>query len=255
VEHHEREKSLKNLIGKSLRAMHHQGFSVEHHEREKSLKNLIWEEFACHAPYGIVAVLVSLTIISITSSFVSTNSIDPLLLKKLSKGLFHTFHFMHIVFATTGTILTYSRFSKNLFHAFLVGLVSPSFFCLLSDVVLPYIGARMLGVAAKMHICILEEPLRLLPFLCIGLFNGIVMAYYGDRRKWFHAMGSHAMHVFISAFASVFFLISQGFAHVDVQIGNLFLLLIVAVIIPCTFSDLIIPMLIAKGGAHYHEEH
>lgn len=228
---------------------------MEHHDQKKSLKNLLWEEFACHMPYGIVAVLAGLTIISIASAFVVTQSIDPLLLKKLSKGLFHTFHFMHIVFATTGTILTYSRFSKNLLHAFLVGLLSPSFFCLLSDVVLPYVGARMLGVSAKMHICIIEEPLRLLPFLCIGLLNGIIMAYHGDRKKWFHAIGSHAMHVFISAFASVFFLISQGFARIDLHIGNLFLLLIVAVIIPCTFSDLIIPMLIARGGADYHEEH
>jgi hypothetical protein len=225
--------------------------SQNHH----SIYQFIGEELSCHAPYGILAVMVGLAILSITSAFSAAQAVDPFLLKKLTKGLFHTFHFMHIVFATTGTILTFTRFSKNAIKALLVGLFSPTFFCLLSDVILPYIGAKLLGMPVKMHICIIEEPLRLLPFLCVGLANGLVMSYYGDRKRWFHALGAHAAHVVISALASVFFLASQGLTTADAHIGSFFILLIIAVIIPCTFSDLIVPMFLAKGGMHHHEEH
>lgn len=229
---------------------------MDHHKEEKhSLKSVMWEELACHAPYGILAVTLGLTIMSIFSALIATQSIEPLLLKKLSKSLFHTFHFMHLVFAITGAIITHHRFFQHFARTVLVGVISPAIFCMLSDVVLPYIGARFLGISAKMHICFIEEPLRLVPFLCIGLLNGLLMAYYGNKKKWFHSMGSHAAHVFISALASVFYLISQGLAAEHIQIGGLFLLLIIAVIIPCTFSDIIIPMHIAKGGMHHHEEH
>ena len=36
--------------------------------------------------------------------------------------LFHSFHFMHIVFAATGTMITYLRYSKKLLFGFLPGV-------------------------------------------------------------------------------------------------------------------------------------
>jgi hypothetical protein len=48
-------------------------------------------------------------------------SLDPVIVKKGSRALFHSFHFIHILFAATGTIVTFRRFSKNYLRALIVG--------------------------------------------------------------------------------------------------------------------------------------
>jgi hypothetical protein len=226
-----------------------------HEVHKNKFYTVLSDELACHVPYGIFAVALGLTILSVISALVTVGKVDTIFVKKLAKVLFHNFHFMHIVFAATGTILTYRKFTNQVLRSLIIGIVSPLIFCMLSDVVLPYAGARLLGVNAKMHICFIEEPTRILPFLFIGVLNGFLMARHGQETRWFYSIGSHATHIFISSLASVFYLISQGFAEVHIQIGNIFLLLIVAVIVPCTFSDVIVPMFLAQGGVTHHAEH
>ena len=53
---------------------------------------------------------------------------------------------------------------------------------------------------------------------------------------------------FVSSLASTFYLVAHGFAHWHTQIGLVFLSLIVAVVIPCTLSDLVVPMTFARAG-------
>ncbi len=224
------------------------------HSDNGSLASLIKEELICHLPYGIVSIAVGLTFLSFFSMF-NIVSVDPKLVKKAAKILFHNFHFMHIVFAVTGTIITFSRFSKNVFQNIVVGTLSPALFCILSDAVLPYVGARLLGVSVHFHICFLTNPMRVLPFLIIGAINGIVMSYHGQSKQWIYSVSSHAAHIFISSLASVFYLVSHGFFDWHKQLGSVYLLLIVAVVIPCTFSDLIVPMVLAKKGFKHNEKH
>jgi hypothetical protein len=155
---------------------------------------------------------------------------------------------MHIVFATTGTLITFFRFSKNVSRALLVGILSPMVFCVLSDAVLPYIGGRMLGVSMDLHFCFISEWHNVIPFLCVGLINGFVMRHHCDSEQASHGLTSHAMHIFVSSLASMFYLVSHGLADWYTQIGMVFLLLIVSVVIPCTLSDVVVPMFIAKLG-------
>ena len=172
-----------------------------------------------------------------------------MIVKKGSKALFHSFHFIHILFAATGTVVTFRRFSKNKFQALIVGIVSPTLFCILSDAVLPYLGGTILGVHMHFHACFLTEPQRVLPFLIMGIINGFVMSGHHESKQGGYSLSSHATHIFISSLASTFYLISHGFTNWYVSIGNVFVLLIIAVVVPCTLADVVVPMAMARLGA------
>ena len=204
-------------------------------------------ELICHFPYAVFSVAFGLALLSFVS-FVSFGSTDPVLARKGANMLFHSFHFMHIVFAATGTMITFLRFSKNVLKACLVGIISPSLFCMLSDAVMPYVGGTMLGVPMKLHICFYSELANVLPFLLIGIINGFVMSRHQHERQGFYSVFSHAIHILVSSLASALYLVSHGFTNWYAQIGNVFLLLIVAVVIPCTLSDVVVPMIFARVG-------
>jgi hypothetical protein len=217
---------------------------VAGHDHDHTVVN----ELICHLPYAIYSVALGLAILSLLSAVVFGHGADPVVVKKGTKILFHCFHFMHIVFAATGTLITFFRFSKNIGKALLVGIISPIIFCMLSDAVLPYIGGRMLGVPMHFHICFLTEWKKVIPFLFVGLINGFVMKDHKNVAQATHGLTSHAVHIFVSSLASMFYLVSHGFTNWYDQIGMVFLLLIVAVVVPCTLSDVVVPMAIAKMG-------
>lgn len=223
--------------------------SHDHHDHSHSHgEHTLMGELMCHLPYAIYSVAFGLAILSFLSAVVFGYNADPILVKKGTKILFHSFHFMHIVFATTGTLITFFRFSKNVTKAFFVGIISPAIFCMLSDAVLPYIGGRMLGVPMHFHICFISEWSNVIPFMAVGLINGFVMRKYKNIKQEAHGLTSHAVHIFVSSLASMFYLVSHGFTQWYTDIGMVFLLLIVAVVVPCTLSDVVVPMAIAKMG-------
>lgn len=229
--------------------MHDDHSHLHSHDHAHDGESTILHELYCHLPYAIYSVAFSLIILSIYSVF--TMGLDFALVKKGSKVLFHSFHFIHIVFAATGTVVTFLRFSKNRLQALLVGIVSPSFFCILSDAVLPYLGGRILGVSMHFHACFLTEPQRVIPFLIFGIINGFVMSKHHASKQGSYSLSSHASHITISSLASTFYLISHGFTNWYSSIGNVFVLLIIAVVVPCTLADVVVPMTMARLGKKY----
>jgi hypothetical protein len=153
---------------------------------------------------------------------------------------------MHIVFAATGTLITFFRFSKSVWKGIIIGGLTASFFCLLSDSILPYLGGLALGVPMHFHICFVSELDKVLPFLFVGLLNGYVMSRHHSSKQSFYSTFSHFIHILISSFASMFYLVAHGFNEWAHDIGFVFLFLIVAVVVPCTFSDVVVPMWFAK---------
>ena len=139
--------------------------------------------------------------------------------------LFHSFHFLHIIFAMTGCLVTFSRFSNKILKGVLSRLLSSFVFCTLSDIVLPYLAGTILGVHMHFHICILSEFHNVIPFYLIGLINGLVMSKHSSAIKGFYSVGSHFGHILISSLASLFYLISEGFTAWHSQMGLLFLFL------------------------------
>lgn len=214
-----------------------------HHEHDHTLIG----ELICHLPYAIFSVAFGLTLLS----FVTYYSYEKpaAIICKRSDVLFHSFHFMHIVFAATGTLVTFFRYSHNVVKALLLGIISPAIFCTLSDSILPYIGGKLLGVDMHFHLCFVTELQNVLPFLFVGIINGFVMSRHKGEHQWLYAISSHALHILVSSLASIFYLVANGCTDWWQFIGLIFMYLIGAVVVPCTLSDVVVPLLFAQTGS------
>lgn len=218
---------------------HHHENDHEHEAHSSSLS----EELLHHLPYAIFSVAASLIVLSFFTHI--GGNLDAF--AERADALFHSFHFLHIVFASTGTVLTFLRFSSSVPQALLVGIISPILFCSLSDAILPYYGGRLLGVPMHWHLCFYSELNNVLPFLIVGIINGFVMAYHHYAKLLSFSIGSHFVHILVSSLASSFYLVAHGFYNWSHSIGYVFLFLIGAVLVPCTMSDVVVPMLFAKA--------
>ncbi len=214
--------------------MHHHGSSI-------------FSELMCHLPYAIFSVAFSLAILSLLG-YLTSSVTDPEILRKSANRAFHNFHFLHIVFAATGTLIAFFRFSNNIPRGIFVGIFSTLTFCTLSDSVLPYLAGRLLGVEMSFHFCLFSELRNILPFLFVGVCNGLVMGKYHIARGGFYSVFSHFFHILVSSLAATFYIVSHGLTHWHHVIGMLFLFLVIAVVVPCTLSDVVVPMAAAKAG-------
>lgn len=228
-----------------------------HHHHDHSFT----EELLHHLPYAIFSVALGMIILAFLDYSSTMQSIGEEARRLSCSGyhmLFHSFHFLHILFAATGTIITFSRFSNNFFKMMIVGTLSPAFFCMLSDVLLPYAAGRMLGVDMELHICFHKELANVLPFLGVGILNGLILRKHHTSMLPIFSLGSHFFHILISSLASLFYMVSHGFDDWYPRMGIVFLFLVVAIVIPCTFSDVLVPMYWArgkKGGSQVNEKH
>jgi hypothetical protein len=223
----------------------------DHNHNHDEHSHTLTGELICHLPYAIFSVAFGLAILSFLHYFSSLLGAGQDVVCQGADELFHSFHFMHIVFASTGTLITFFRFSRNILKGFIVGSLSAAFFCTLSDSILPYLGGRLLGVDMHLHICFFTELSNVLPFLVVGLFNGFIMSRHHSSRQVLFSIFSHFVHILISSFAAMFYLVSHGCIDWYVFIGMVFLFLVVAVVVPCTLSDVVVPMAFARADKKY----
>ncbi|MBI2352917.1 hypothetical protein HYV11_01575 [Candidatus Dependentiae bacterium] len=217
-------------------------------------------ELAHHLPYATLSVACALMVLSLIDVFFQSGIIESTL-HIHSHGtaeihqcchpsgmdiLFHSFHFTHILFAVTGAMMMFYRYSKNIIVGMLVAVISSSLFCTLSDVLLPYLAGRFLGIDMELHICFFSELSNILPFLLVGTVNGLVMSYIKEFHSSESSLKLHFLHTLVSAMASSFYAIGHGFADYYAFFGLFFLLILVAVVLPCTLSDVIVPIVFAR---------
>lgn len=213
----------------------------------------VFHELVCHFPYAVLSLAFGLILLSILTANVYTQLSYA---STIFYQLFHSCHFMHIVFAAAGTTVTFFRHSRRWVTGLITSIVTPAIFCVLSDVIMPYIGGRLLGAHMRLHICFLHEYTNIPIFLLVGILTGFVLAMHVDRAhadsyvtRWLH-FG----HILLSSMASLFYLVSHGFYQWSSCMGPVYLMLIIAVVIPCTISDIVVPVIIAKTG-DVHERH
>lgn len=218
---------------------------LHEHISSHTHRHSLYDELVCHLPYAIYAVSLSLALLSFLT-LLYFRGIDPHTIHKISNALFHNFHFMHIVFAGMGVMITYGKYSQNWPKGILLGSIIATFFCVLSDILMPYVGGRFLGAPMDLHICFLKEFRNITPFLIVGISSGTVMSQHHLGRQTSYSVISHFVHIFISSLASMFYLVGHGFLDWHKQIGMIFTLLLLAVVIPCTLSDIVVPLLVAK---------
>lgn len=209
-----------------------------------SLWSLLKAELICHTPYGILAVAASMILVSL---LLFCTPPTPLFAKNASI-LFHSLHFIHILFAASSVVLAFRKYSQSLIGAVLLGTFVPAVFCTLSDVFLPYWGSQIFGLNVTLHLCFKSHLTSILPFLGAGIINGLLLSHTKKCDDlMFHATVSHFSHSFISALASFLYLLSHGFVDLKHGMGVVFVLLLVAVIIPCIISDVVVPLVCARA--------
>jgi len=213
--------------------------------KNRSFKQMLFGELVHHFPFGLFSVSLSLIVLGFLK-YLSSGISDSRLLTRNADLLFHSFHYMHIVFAGTGSLVCFFRFSKNILLGLLVGAFSTMFFCTFSDAILPFLAGQLLGVQMEFHLCFLFHLTNVLPFLAIGLLNGLVLGRFYPSKGAFYSVFSHFFHILISSFASTFYIVSHGLANWQGVIGLLFFFLIISVVIPCTMSDIVVPMMAAR---------
>lgn len=210
----------------------------------------IIEELMAHLPYSIFAVALCLIILSFVG-YLTLGSFNPHATHIGAGNLFHVFHFIHLVFAATGSLITFFRFSSRVGQGLLVGVTSAMLFCTLSDAVIPYFAGRLLGVAMSFHICFISELRNILPFLAMGLVNGLIVGKYNKHAGLSHSFFFHFSHILVSSFASTFYLVAHGLVDWYSKLGMVFIFLIIAVIVPCIMGDVAFPMLFSRLGKKY----
>jgi len=208
--------------------------------------NPVWYEFVCHFPYAVMSVALGLIVLSMMTP---STPMNIAIVKESFHRLFHSFHYLHILFATSGAIFTFLKYSRNWIKGIFVASFVSSSFCIISDILVPYVGGRILGVKMNLHICFFSEFTNICLFILIGILTGLVLKFNFDKKhndllttRWLH-FG----HILLSSMASMFYMVSHGFINWDNQMGLVYIVLIIAVVVPCTFSDIIIPTILGKS--------
>jgi len=165
---------------------------------------------------------------------------------------FHLFHPTHMLFSAVATTAMFCRYDRSVVKAIIVGLVGAVGVCGASDILMPHISLTVLGIQAPWHICVVEHPGMVLPYAIIGVIVGLV-ASSGVMRS---TLISHSLHVLASSMASIFYMVGPlgVVAWID-KVGEVFVFVVLAVMVPCCLSDIVFPMLMTKKGkAKYAEE-
>jgi hypothetical protein len=224
--------------------------------KTKQWWDIFKSELIHHFPYGTLSVACAFMLLSIMNIFFSGGISDCVSHAHCctdhahSSGmdvLFHTFHFIHIIYAASGAMLMYYKYTeRQLFKAILIGIFSSIGFCTISDILLPYAAGLLLGVEMNLHICFFSELQNIIPFLVIGILNGVAIAKIYDKNKENSSLQLHFFHTFISAMASIFYAVGNGLVDFHQHLGLFFLLMLVAVVLPCTLSDVVAPLFFAR---------
>ena len=206
-------------------------------------------EFAHHLPYTIISSLIAMAAVW----YFGVTQLPKLTAAGTSpwEWSFHILHPMHIALSAIATTSVFWRHERQLLKALLVGFFGTIMPCGLSDYIFPFIGGRLLlGQPLGLHICLIEEPMLVLPFAVLGVLAGLLF----EERLSGSSVFSHGAHVFVSSLASLLYLVSFGFTAwlTDVHlVFPVFVVVVIAVWVPCCLSDIAIPV----GAVHELESH
>lgn len=209
-------------------------------DRNSREKPGILEELTHHLPYTVFSVLLSLGLLALLTSLGHLQA---------SRNLFHFFHPAHLFLSATATTAMFRVHDARIGKALLVGLSGSVLFCSLSDIILPLLGGKLLRQSLHLHICIIEDPGIVIPFVAVGIALGLMAGAHVHRSTIY----SHAGHVLVSSLASLFYLTGFGLEEWIDQIGWILLIITVAVAVPCCLSDIVYPLLFAGKKVCRHD--
>lgn len=187
-------------------------------------------ELKHHAPFTALGACLGVAVMAVVSLGDVAQS--------TSHNAFHVLHPAHMLLSATVTAAMFRRHRGGAPAAIAVGLVGAVGICAISDIVLPHVGGALLGAKMTLHVCLLEHPwLVILP--------GLIGAAIGSLSRC-PTRCPHAAHVSISTLASLFYLMAFGGADWIPMFPLVFVVLFLAVWIPCCTSDIVFPILFTK---------
>ena len=208
---------------------------------------------------------------------------------EVSHRLFQVFHPAHVVLSAivTASLFKLHEKKRNFLTVLVIGYVGAIGVATLSDSILPYLGEDFLGVAVPTHGSLHEhegeaEPEAVHdqegdhdhaahahehegePRIYLGFIEdwylvnpaailGILIAWFWPQTKF-----PHAGHILISTWASSFHVLMNTHREMTPMLFlGIFVVLFVAVWLPCCVSDIIFPMLFVRephlhAGHHHH---
>ena len=214
--------------------------------------NLIVTEFVHHFPYTVVGSLIAMAGAWWFGTQQLSQGHEAALFVKSSES-FHLFHPLHICLSAIATTSLFWRHERHVWRAIWVGAWGTILPCGMSDYIFPYIGGVLLGQKMELHMCIIAHPQLFFPFLGLGILGG----FWAEEKITGSHLFSHGAHVFVSSAASLLYLMSFGFTAwmTDVRyVFPAFLIVVLAVWVPCCISDIVVPMasLSHEPGEHAH---
>ena len=198
----------------------------------------IWEELKHHLPFTFFASLIAGALVVI---FYILGSVP-------SGSLFEIMHPAHVLVSAAATSAIYWKYKKSVLNGILVGIIGAILVGSLSDVLLPFLAGNLFSLHTHFHLSIIEEPFLILGIGFIGAIIGI---------KWNLFKVSHSAHVFLSIFASLFYLLAFSVEMNILSILLISFMVFLCVYIPCCISDIVFPILFikkpCKDCGHWHD--
>jgi hypothetical protein len=191
-----------------------------------------------HAPFTALGALTGIIIMAIIVLAEVPSGI--------SNTVFYTLHPIHVVLSAIVTTAMYVRYRQSkIWVAVLIGWTGSIGIATISDVIIPYLSAGLLGVPMEFHVPFIETAQ--MPVVGIEKWKivnsaallGIGIGYWRQTTRI-----PHFGHVLLSTWASLFYFTTFGVANWIPLLPFVFLFLFLAVWIPCCTSDIMYPLLL-----------
>ncbi len=190
---------------------------------------VIASELKIHAPFTAFGTVTGIIIMAAFIQFKVS--------KEISSGLFWTLHPLHVLVSALVTTAMYRLHSNGgIWRTIVIGYVGSVGIATLSDSLMPFAGEWMLNMPHRdIHLGFIEKWWLVNPLA----FAGIAIGYLWPKTKV-----SHAGHVFLSTWASLFHILMAMGPTPDVATAVLIaFFLFLAVWVPCCTSDIVFPLL------------
>lgn len=191
-------------------------------------------ELAYHAPFTALGTALGIVLVWALSLYAYAEAIG--------EGAFHALHAAHLVLSAIVTAAVYRRHGAGYARAIAVGVVGSVSVCSISDIAIPFLGGRLLGLEGlELHACLLEHPQ--IP-LASALLGGAIGAWLSTKVRE-PDLVPHGGHVMVSVLASLLYLavFTPSFeAMMIAHLPQIFAIVFVAVLAPCCTSDIVIPI-------------
>ena len=187
----------------------------------------ILSELKNHIPFTFLATLIAVILVGIIYK-------ESVL---ISESFFYIIHPLHLFVSAIVSAAIFYKYKNNLAQALLIGIAGAIIIGSLSDIILPYLGGTLFQLKTSFHLFLIEKPILTLLVVATGGIIGIITKF---------TKFPHFFHVFLSVFASLFYLLAFSTSLNFIYFMAIFPIVFIAVLIPCCVSDIVFPLLFIK---------